>query len=67
MKLEKSEERLAALRTAVKELIHHVQKASIGAQSAHVRGNMGLFETDEEADAKRGQVRRRHKQYFIPR
>jgi hypothetical protein len=51
-RLEKNEERMKSLREAVKELIINLHKANIGASSS-TRANVGLFETDEEAEGKR--------------
>jgi hypothetical protein len=54
-RLERSEERLAALREVVRDLVTHVQKSSFSnvGSSSSKSTNVGLFETDEEAEGKR--------------
>lgn len=53
-RLEQSEERLASLREVVKDMANYVAKASVASLS---KGNVGLFETDIEAEEKRQKVR----------
>lgn len=52
-RLEKNEDRLAQLRTAVRDLSLYVQKISVATGS---KPNVGLFECDEDADSKRLRV-----------
>lgn len=56
-RLEKNEERMQAMREAVKELVAHVHKMSVSGPGERggsaTRASVGLFETDEEAESKR--------------
>jgi hypothetical protein len=61
-RLEKAEDRIAQLRAVVKDLVIHVQKTSVSANSnsastsRQASHNAALFETDEEFDFKRDKV-----------
>ncbi len=57
-RLEKSEERLSSLRSAVRDMVLYVQKVSVSnSNSTNSKSHSaGLFESDEEADVKRHKV-----------
>jgi len=56
-KLEQNEERLCSLHDVINTLVTHVQKATISSSSSTQRtSNIGLFETDEEAEKKKIKV-----------
>ncbi len=56
-RLEKNEERLQAMREAVRELVSHVHKMSVGGATSGRAASVGLFETDEEAEGKRAKAK----------